>query len=66
MKKLASLTGVKTLGRTAQKSVNGGGVQSCPAGSKRRRGICGDSCSFAGGGFPCAGEVVNGVCYICV
>jgi len=30
MKKLASLTGVKTLGRTAQKSINGGSAGCTP------------------------------------
>jgi len=66
MKKLASLTGVKTLGRIAQKSINGGSAAGCPAGSRRRRGICGDTCSIIDPYPPCPGELVNGVCYICV
>ncbi len=60
-----NLNGVKTLGSTAQKSINGGiGGQ-----ARRRRGICGSTPSIlCNEDLPsCAGgEVVNGNCYICV
>lgn len=71
MKKLASLNGVKTLRRTAQKFINGGGtacVQQCNGQPRVYKGVCGGTpavpCVCAS---PCAGgEVVNGICYICV
>lgn len=71
MKKLASLTGVKTLGRTAQKSINGGSAFGC-TGPKKIKGVCGGTPAYnCGCGFPpnasCpGGNIVNGCCYVCL
>ena len=62
MKKLASLTGVKTLGRTAQKSINGGSA-ACTPGNECAGKQPGDSCYY-GCHKGCPGECFSG--YGCV
>ncbi len=60
MKKLASLTGVKTLGRTAQKAINGGSA-ACVPGNECAGKSLGDNC-FYGCHKSCPGTCLSSGC----